>query len=208
MEIWRPVHGFERFYEVSSLGRVRSLDKIVQNSHGKAIKKGKILRQSISPKTGYCSVALWHRRKGKSCLVHRLVAYAFQDICGDFFEGAQVDHINTIRTDNRAQNLKWCTCSGNHNNPLTKIKTSESRKGKKRISPVWNKDKKLPQFSGENSSRSRKIIQYSNDGTLIKIWNSTTEAGVALSISRTSITNCLTGRSNSAKNFIWKYKEN
>ena len=93
---------------------------------------------------------------------------------------------------------------GNRHSEESRKKMSESQKGR----TPWNKGKKLPQFSGENSSRSRKIIQYSNDGTLIKIWNSTTEAGVALSISRTSITNCLTGRSNSAKNFIWKYKEN
>ena len=64
----------------------------------------------------------------KHILVHRLVYEAF---VGEIPEGMQIDHINTIRTDNRLENLRCVTCKENNNNPLTIKHNSESRKGVK-----------------------------------------------------------------------------
>lgn len=63
-------------------------------------------------------------REGKTVGVHSLVAYAFPEICGNHFEGAQVDHINGDKTDNRACNLRWVTAKENCNNPATLQKLS------------------------------------------------------------------------------------
>ena len=51
--------------------------------------------------------------------VHRLIAKAFPEICGEWFEGAVVDHINGNCLDNRAVNLRVCTSKENSNNPIT-----------------------------------------------------------------------------------------
>lgn len=204
-EIWRST--FNSHYEISNLGRVRSKDKYVSNGKGMALKKGRILSLSIHPKTGYVFVNLWDKQKSKTYSVHKLVALFFQDICGEYFEGAEVDHINTIRTDNRAENLRWCTRHENHLNPLTRKRYSEMNKGKKKGYPIWNKGEKVPQISGINHWKSRPVEQYSKDGILMKIWDTISMAGESLCISRTAISNCLAGRAKTAGNFTWKYKE-
>ena len=206
-EVWRPVVGFEESYEVSSLGRVKSLDKWVKHKCGYALKKGRIRVQNIHPKTGYCFLSLWGKRKNYNCLIHRLVAMAFQDICGKYFDGAEVDHINGVRTDNRAENLKWCTKHENRMNPITRKRYSLMNKGRIRTKPAWNKGKKLPYLSGEKSSRSKPIKQYSQDGILLKIWVNITSARKELGISNSSIMRCLKGETKTSKGFIWKYKE-
>lgn len=60
------------------------------------------------------------------CLAHRVIWETFKS---EIPEGYQIDHINTIRTDNRLENLRVVTCKENHNNPLTKKHKSEIKKG-------------------------------------------------------------------------------
>lgn len=60
--------------------------------------------------------------------MHRLVAKAFPEICGEWFEGCVVDHINTVKDDNRAVNLKVCTQKENCNNELTRKNISDATK--------------------------------------------------------------------------------
>lgn len=209
-EIWRDIAGYEGIYQISNLGRICSLDRPVSIKNGKfRIVKGKI-KETPKPNgvTGYVCVSLYNKNKCKSTVVHRLVAFAFQDVCGKYFEGAEVDHINTIRHDNRAENLRWCTRIENHMNPITyerekeNIKKAvEAKKGK----PAWNKGIKMPQLSGENHSRSRAIKQIDKEGNIIKIWVNTSFAAYSLNTSRTNITNCLSGRSSSAAGFKWEY---
>lgn len=91
-EIWAPVKGFEHDYEVSSIGRVRRKD-------------GEILNPGIHNR-GYRRVNF----KGKSWFIHRLVAQAF---IPNPEEKPQVNHINGVRDDNRAENLEWVTCQEN-----------------------------------------------------------------------------------------------
>lgn len=111
MEIWKPIKDASG-YEVSSLGNVRSVDrvKMLRNRYGNYNErryKGKQIRlQSFS--NGYKFVVLGHG--GSARLVHRLVAAAFVD--GD--TSLQVNHKNGKRDDNRAENLEWVSCSDNH----------------------------------------------------------------------------------------------
>lgn len=67
--------------------------------------------------------------------VHRIVALAFPEICGEYEEGLEVDHLNTIRDDNRAENLRWVTRSQNRNNPISCEHWLSKVKGK----VSWNK---------------------------------------------------------------------
>ena len=113
MEIWKEIKGYEGLYEVSSEGRVRSLDKWVK---GKVLylKKGKVLKESYSD--GYPQVVLTKDERRKSYKVHRLVAESFIDNPNNL---PCIDHINTIRTDNRIDNLRWVSYKENSNNPIT-----------------------------------------------------------------------------------------
>ena len=79
-------------------------------------------------KKGYVSVRFPGNRYYK---VARLVAKAYPEICGEWFEGCEVDHVNGIRDDNRAVNLKICTHRQNTNNPLTLEKFRQRQMNKR-----------------------------------------------------------------------------
>lgn len=107
VEEWRPVVGFEGLYEVSNTGLVRSL-------HGR---RGKVymMKQKLT-RYGYMSIHLRNKDVVKDICVHILVAKAF---IPNPENKDQIDHINTIRTDNRVENLRWATSHENHINPIT-----------------------------------------------------------------------------------------
>jgi hypothetical protein len=101
-EIWRPVVGWARTHEVSSLGRVR------RAAYGQLF-PGRILKLQRSRK-GYPSAALCVRGKHATKLVHALVAAAF---IGPRPRGLQLDHIDGVKTNNRPSNLQYVTCQEN-----------------------------------------------------------------------------------------------
>lgn len=107
-EKWAQIEGFEGFYEVSDQGNLRSVERVVDRLRFGKIEK--IPRTSIPVKQrvnykGYCDVVLQRDGKRKTLLVHRIVAAAFCPRNG----GDQINHLNSIRHDNRAENLEWCT---------------------------------------------------------------------------------------------------
>ena len=111
-EIWKPVVGYEGLYEVSSYGRVRSLDKYVKyKSKGYRLHRGRILTGSIS-RCGYIMCHIRVNEVSKYYLVHRLVAEAFiLNVDGL----PAVNHKNEDKSDNRVENLEWCSNEYNDN---------------------------------------------------------------------------------------------
>lgn len=105
-ERWVSVAGYEGLYEVSSLGNVRSVDRIDCRGHRR---KGRALRPG-STVDGYRTVVLCRNSHMNPQRVHRLCAIAFM---GKPPEGIEVNHINGVKTDNRIENLEFVTKSEN-----------------------------------------------------------------------------------------------
>ena len=116
VEVWRPVRDYEGLYDVSSLGRVRSLDRIANCKHrnGKEFTrtvKGHISAQ-VPNNNGYMMVWLHKNGDRRNCLVHRLVAEAFIQNPDNL---PQVNHKDENPKNNMPDNLEWCTAYYNIN---------------------------------------------------------------------------------------------
>lgn len=174
IEIWKPVVGYEDCYMVSSLGRVRSLDRYDSRGH----RRSGCIRKMIMEKNGYLRIAL----KNKKHFVHRLVAEAF---IPNPENKPFIDHINTIRSDNRVENLRWVTKKENNNNPLTLKKHRNASLGNK-------------------NPRHRKVLQYDKYGNFIREWDTITEAETTLNITHKIHFVCQ-GKGKTCGGYIWKY---
>ena len=189
-EIWKDIEDYEG-YQVSNLGRVRSLDRY--NSRGYWI-KGCILKP-IMDKKGYLNVGLSKNNQRKIFKVHRLVALHF---IPNIENKPEIDHINTIKIDNTVflnedgsvnydkTNLRWVTPKENSNNPLSIVNKSESKKGIK-------------------NHRHQPVLQYDKDGNFIREWDTMTEAETTLNITH-KIHYVCQGKRKTCGGYIWKYK--
>ena len=133
-EIWKDIYyvdsisgeiiDYRGIYQVSNLGRVKSLERTARVCGGGfRVIKERILKGWID-NNGYLLLTLKKDKKDKKFRVHRLVAHMF---IPNPDNKPEVDHINTDRCDNDVNNLRWVTRKENHNNPITK----EHHKGKK-----------------------------------------------------------------------------
>jgi len=102
-EIWKSIPGYENYYQVSNLGNVKSLSRLVSNRNGNYATKERCLKQ-LKHLKGYLMVFLSKNNKMKGMTIHRLVAMAF---LGE--SNLQVDHINGIKSDNCLSNLRYVT---------------------------------------------------------------------------------------------------
>lgn len=171
MESWRNIEGYDGLYQISNLGRVKSLKP-----------KERVLK-NILGKNGYYVVSLYKDKKEKRVLVHRLVAETF---IPNLSNKPVVDHINTIKTDNNVNNLRWATIKENNNNCITKKRFSEAKKSKP-------------------SNVSKRVKQYSKDGEYIKTFNSAEEAQRELNISH-HIGEVCNKKLRSCGGYIWEWE--
>lgn len=109
-EEWRPVVGYEGYYEVSNLGRVRSLSRMIHSASGQSpyLMRGRIKKPSLAQ--GYPLVNLSVGGESRTHLVHRLVAIAF---IGEGEPGTEVCHIDGDRANPVVHNLYWGTRAEN-----------------------------------------------------------------------------------------------
>jgi len=114
IETWKPIPGWEGLYEVSDLGSVRSLRRVVEGRRASIGRislpvKGRVLRASVSPK-GYPRVWLCRDNLRTEMFIHRAVCIAFH---GDPQPGQEVRHLDDVKTNNTPDNLAWGTRSEN-----------------------------------------------------------------------------------------------
>ena len=109
-EVWKDVRGYKGFYQVSNLGRVRSLDRVVSHKkNGTARHKGRMLRPALNSRE-YLTLSLHKGGEMKTAKVHRLVLKAFVPrVKGKSY----CNHKDGDKGNNRVENLEWCTGSEN-----------------------------------------------------------------------------------------------
>ena len=188
-EEWRDVVGFEGIYKISNLGRVKRLPKIVKKKDGRVVTyKEKLLSPHIS--RGYYLVNLYGRSK-QLFLVHRLIAEAFIPNPNKL---PFIDHINTISSDNRIENLRWCTAMENSHNPITI--SNRAKLFQKRVETGFYK----------NANLHRKPVEMlDEDGNVIQRYRSIKEAADNVGVAYSAISNVCAGRARKCKKHYWRY---
>lgn len=175
VEVWKPIRGYEGYYEVSSLGRVRSIARTITKSNGIKLKVEEKLLTQATITGGYLAVCLSKNGKWHCYLAHRLVAQTFIPNPENLKD---VNHINEVKTDNRLENLEWLSHKDNMN-----FGTARERALKKIRKPVVQVDKVT--------------------GEIIERFPSGTEAIKKTGIK--SIFNCTRGKQKSAGGYLWRY---
>ena len=126
-EVWKSVVGYEGLYQVSNLGNVKSLERIIKyKENHSGLRKERILKTNIT-KGGYVHATICINKMNKTVKVHRLVAIAF---IHNPENKPFVNHINGIKNDNRVENLEWCTAKENTIHAF-KTKLSSGVKGER-----------------------------------------------------------------------------
>ena len=185
-EIWKDIEGYEGLYQVSNLGRVRSLDRYVEKAvhpgfpPSTVLCKGRILKEGYG-RHGYAHVCL--TKKGvpnKSARIHRLVARAFVQ---GYFEGAVVNHKDENPKNNRADNLEWCTQKYNVSYNGASYRARENRR--------------------------KKVVQMTLNDEFVAEYESTREAERQTGFNNSSISAACRGKKKTKQSdgFHWKYKE-
>ncbi len=194
-EIWKDIIGYEGLYQISNLGRVKSLPKKLKCRNGFfRIKTEKIIPNRINNK-GYFTITLWNNYKCKTFLTHRLIAIHF---IPNIENKPCIDHIDTDRLNNSIDNLRWCTHKENMNNPISLINNSTSKKA---CSSRTNKTKK----ERGRKTAPKDVCRYDLHGKYIDTFYSATDAENKIGISQSDISACCLKKKPSAGGYLWAF---
>ena len=188
-EIWKDIKGFEGRYQVSNLGRIKSLSRIVSTGRNgyRKIKECILVPRNSTNNYQKISIRIYPKRYWFD--VHRLVAEAFIPNPDKL---PIINHKDNNPTNNRVDNLEWCNQSHN-------IKYAYTYGNAKPTSGCFKK--------GCIPHNRRKIKQYNKNMQLINSYISIKQASDYTHIARTSINNCLSNRSKTAGGFVWEYAD-
>lgn len=185
-EVWRAIHGFEGSYQVSNLGRVKSLSR----SSGNAQNISDRLLSLSKERNGYLRVRLWNHQRVTRCLVHRLVAEAFIPNPGD---KPQVNHKDGNKLHNHADNLEWVTQSENAKHAI------DTGLYVPTVAHLWSG---LP---GTANPRAKAVDQIDAGGRLIRTWGTLTQAEKHYGFWGGALNRVLARGNKLYKGFYWNY---
>lgn len=185
-EIWRTIPDINEKYLISNKNGWKNIEK----------------KEEYQPKgiiiDGYRRVSI---SRNKRMFYHVLVAKAFPEICGEWYEGCQVHHINFDSLDNRPENL------------IVLSPSEHSKLHYKRLPDTFKKPSKIRSKSIANALKGRRnthlhkpILQLKLNGELVKEWECIADV-VQKGYSPGNICYCCKGKLKSAYGYLWKYKE-
>lgn len=177
-EVWKDIKGYEGKYQVSNMGEVRTL-----NYRYSGVAKN---LSKLSHNGGYSSIALSKFGKVTQYLIHRLVAQEFIENPNNFLE---INHKNSIRTDNRVDNLEWCTRSYNN---------YYSYKFNGRKSPMLGR-------TGEKNPKSKPVTCYTDEMNIVGSYCSAIDASRLTGVCLSSVICCCNNKLAHAGGLIWRY---
>lgn len=152
-EVWKPVIGFEDFYLVSNKSRVKSVDRFVEYTNGKAVNhKGKLIKPN-KKKNKYVNIMLCKEGVEFTKRVHRLVAEAFIPNPHNY---PVINHLDLNPSNNNVENLEWCTHKMNTHHAM--------------------KLGAIPILYGADTSQAKTVYQYDLNWNLVNIWGTIKEA--------------------------------
>lgn len=177
MEQWKDVQGHEGKYQVSNEGRVRSVDRYIEDTNGnRYFRNGQILAQA-KDRDGYMIVALGRNFPNQK--VHQLVAKAF---IPNLENKSEVGHWDCDGSNNIVENLYWCSREENMRHPITR----ERIKNSKQLKPIQQIDKE--------------------SGEIVMEYESLHEMHRQTNYSRWAVGECCKGNAKTYKGFKWRYK--
>lgn len=194
VEEWRPVVGYEKLYQVSNFGRVKSNERTIHLLNRGKYPSQKRIKESIlklAEKNKYLYATLSEHGVEKSLSVHRLVAKAFIPNPNNLPE---VNHKDENTFNNCVDNLEWCDRSYN-NKYGTRISRASETLSKKHLETNYLRN---------NEKLSKPVYQYTIDGKLVKIWDSAMECG-RNGFNQSNISACCLGKRKTHKGHIWSY---
>lgn len=192
-EIWKDIKGYESLYQVSNMGRIKSLERYKEN-HSKLQKVEEKIKTINIKNSGYQFVQLYKNNKYKNLMVHRLVAQAF---IPNVDNKPQINHIDGNKLNNNVTNLEWCTNSENEKHAWnTGLKQCTEKL--KETTRKTNKEYK-----------SKPINQLDLQGNYIRTWLNAHEASRHLGIDRSTISQCCRGsrRNKTAGGYKWGFTD-
>lgn len=194
-EIWKAIEGYEGYYEISNLGRVKSIDRYVRKGGHSFHVKEKILKQHIND-SGYPIVILTKEKKSKWVRVHRLIAEAFIPNPNNLPE---IDHINTDKKDYRIDNLRWVSHKQNMNNAITK---REQKIRSNSPSLIKKRHATAKQKGGKTAPKT--VYKYSLSGEYICCYNSIRDAAKEHNVTSGAIDAAIKKRNYNCAGFQWR----
>lgn len=206
-EIWKDIKGYENLYQVSNLGRVKSLGRWVDyvSKNGKPFKRWQkeTITYGSSDGDGYKRVTFRKNKKEDYWKVHRLVAIEFNLPIPDYlkwhdYEELDINHKDEDKANNNIDNLEWCTAEYNDNYGTRNNRMKNNLTNRKDISIT--------------------TLQYTLDGQFVKEYPSASEAERQTGVSKEMIRKCCKGgyidkrtdkwiNINQSGGYIWKYKK-
>lgn len=177
-EVWRDIGGYEGVYQISNLGRVKSLHRSILRKNGVKQTFSERILKIKTQKNGYKFINLkCQGKQERTFRLHRLVAEAFIPNPLDL---PCINHKDEDKSNNTSDNLEWCTQKYNINYGSHNEKVS--------------------------SSQGRKVFQFSLVGDFIRSYKSVNEATIESGIN--NISAACNGKYNQAGGYLWSYEKN
>ena len=189
-ETWKAISDYEGYYEVSNLGQIRSVNRVVITRNNKKYHyKSKLLKQQPH-NSKYLKVELVKESKQKTYLVHRLVANTF---IPNPQSKPQVNHKDGNKQNNIHTNLEWSTSKENNKHAWETGLTTPS--------------KPMKGVFGYDNPTSRPVLQFKLNGEFITEYGGLSEAERKTGIKHQHIYRVCRNKRKQTGGFIWKYKD-